>query len=132
MGGNRGKLKKGLEMPVKGTILVVDNEFDQLTMMREILQRMGYEAKLTDNWQDALTMVENEAFNAIFIDLIMPEIEGTELCEQIKALRPSVPVIAFSGHAHLYSAEQMERAGFDSTIGKPATIEEIKAILDSL
>lgn len=119
-------------MPVKGTILVVDNESDQLNMMREILQRVGYGAKLADNSQDALKMVENEAFNAVFIDLIMPDIEGTELCEQIKAIRPSVPVIAFSGHAHLYSAEQMERAGFDSSIRKPATIEEIKAVLEPL
>lgn len=117
-------------MPAKKTILVVDNETDQLNMMQEILQRIGYRAKMADNPQDALKLAEGEAFNAVFIDLIMPEIEGTELCEQIKAIRPTVPVIAFSGHAHLYSAEQMERAGFDGSICKPATIDEIKAVLE--
>ena len=118
-------------MPVKKTILVVDNEADQLIIMREILQRIGYSAQIADNPQDALKMVENEAFSAVFIDLIMPDIDGTELCEKIKCIRPTVPVIAFSGHTHLYSAEQMERAGFDGSIRKPATIEEIKNALCS-
>ncbi|WP_419661692.1 two component system response regulator [Desulfosarcina variabilis str. Montpellier] len=116
-------------MPIKGKILVVDNETDQLNMMREILRRIGYEAKMTDNPEEALKMITTETFSAVFIDLIMPDIEGTDLCEQIKGVCPRVPVFAFSGHTHLYSAEQMERAGFDGSIRKPATIEEIETVL---
>jgi response regulator of citrate/malate metabolism len=66
----------------------------------------------------------------ILIDLIMPEIDGTDLCEQIKQARPDVCVYAYSGHAHLYDPERLVRAGFDGAIGKPATIEEIKAALN--
>ena len=116
-------------MAEKGTILVVDNESDQLDMMKEILGRIGFDAKTTDNPQQALEMVEKQAFSLVIIDLIMPEIDGTELCEQIKQVRPAVCVYAFSGHAHLYSPERLERAGFDGTISKPATMEEIKAAL---
>jgi CheY-like chemotaxis protein len=117
-------------MTAKETILVVDNESDQLIIMQEILERIGYEAKMAETPEDALKMVENEAFRAVFVDLIMPEIDGTELCEQIKAICPAVPVIAFSGHTHLYRAEQLERAGFDGSIRKPASIEEIKTVLE--
>ncbi|MBC2712364.1 MAG: response regulator [Desulfosarcina sp.] len=116
-------------MAEKGIILVVDNESDQLDMMKEILGRIGFDAKTTDNPQQALEMVEKQAFSLVIIDLIMPEIDGTELCEQIKRVRPAVSVYAFSGHAHLYSPERLERAGFDGTINKPATMEEIKAAL---
>ncbi|MCB2148262.1 MAG: response regulator [Deltaproteobacteria bacterium] len=116
-------------MAEKGTILVIDNESDQLEMMKEILGRIGFDAKTTDNPQQALAMVEKQAFSLIFIDLIMSEIDGMDLCEQIKQVRPSVCVYAFSGHAHLYSPERLERAGFDGAIGKPATMEEIKAVL---
>ena len=116
-------------MPAKGTILIVDNETDQLIIMREMMQRIGYRAKIADNSQDALNLAESVTFSAVIIDLIMPEIDGTELCEQIKGLQPAVPVIAFSGHAHLYRPEQLERAGFDGSIRKPATIEEIKSAL---
>jgi CheY-like chemotaxis protein len=116
-------------MAEKGCILVVDNESDELEMMQEVLERIGFDAKTTDNPQQALEMVENHAFNLIFIDLIMSEIDGTDLCEQIKQVRPDACVYAFSGHAHLYSSERLEQAGFDGAIGKPATRAEIKAAL---
>jgi CheY-like chemotaxis protein len=117
-------------MAEKGTILVVDNESDQLEMMQEVLRRIGFDARTTDDPQQALKMVENHAFNLIFIDLIMSEIEGTELCEQIKRIRPDVCIYAYSGHTHLYDPERLARSGFDGAIGKPATIEEIKTALN--
>ena len=117
-------------MAEKETILVVDNESDQLEMMQEILGRVGFDARTTDNPQRALEMVENHAFSLIFVDLIMFEIDGTDLCEQIKQIRPDACVYAYSGHAHLYSPERLERAGFDGAISKPATMEEIKAALN--
>lgn len=117
-------------MVEKGTILVVDNESDQLEMMREILGRIGFDARTTDDPQRALEMVKQDTFSLVFIDLIMPDIDGTELCEQIKRLRPALNVYAYSGHAHLYSSERLARAGFDGTINKPATMDELKAALN--
>lgn len=111
------------------SILVVDNESDQLAMMKRILARIGYEAKTADNPHDALKMVKEEAFGMVLVDLIMPEIDGTELCEQIKQICPAVRVFAFSGHTHLYTPEQLERAGFTGTIDKPASIEAIRVAL---
>lgn len=117
-------------MVEKGTILVIDNESDQLEMMREILGRIGFDARTTDDPQRALEMVKQDTFSLVFIDLIMPDIDGTELCEQIKRLRPALNVYAYSGHAHLYSSERLARAGFDGTINKPATMDELKAALN--
>ncbi len=114
-------------MVAKGTILVVDNESDQLEMMKGILERIGLQAWTTDSPQRALKMVREQAFNLVFIDLIMPDIDGTELCEQIKRIQPDTGIYAYSGHAHLYRPEQLQRAGFAGTINKPATMDEIKA-----
>ena len=117
-------------MAAKGTVLVVDNESDQLEMMKALLRHIGVEAHTTDNPRMALEMVTRQAFRLVFIDLIMPEIDGTELCAQIKRIRPATTVWAYSGHAHLYRPEQLERAGFAGTLGKPATTDELKAVLD--
>jgi CheY-like chemotaxis protein len=117
-------------MAEKETILVVDNESDQLEMMKEVLGRIGFDATITDNPEEALQLVVNHAFSLIFIDLIMSEVDGTDLCEQIKRVRPDTCIYAFSGHAHLYGPERLERAGFDGVIGKPATMDEIKTALD--
>ena len=116
-------------MAAKGTILVVDNEVDQLEMMKGILERIGYETGITDNPIQALEMVKAKAFDLVFIDLIMPEVDGTDLCEQIKRIRPETGIYAYSGHAHLYSPDRLERVGFAGTINKPATIQEIKKAL---
>ena len=113
-------------MVAKGTILVVDNESDQLELMKAILGRIGFEARTTDNPQEALKMVSQQSFNLVFIDLIMPDIDGTELCEQIKRIKPETGIYAFSGHAHLYRPEQLQRAGFAGTINKPATMDDIQ------
>ena len=116
-------------MAAKGTILVVDNEVDQLEMMKGILERIGYEARTTDNPRKALQMVRTQAFDLVFIDLIMPDVDGTDLCEQIKRIRPETGIYAYSGHAHLYSPEKLERVGFAGTINKPATMQELKIAL---
>lgn len=117
-------------MAAKGTILVVDNEVDQLEMMKGILERIGYEADTTDDPEQALEMVKAKAFTLVLIDLIMPEVDGTDLCEQIKHLRPETGIYAYSGHAHLYGLDRLERAGFTGTINKPATMQEIRKAID--
>jgi len=116
-------------MAAKGTILVVDNEVDQLEMMKGILERIGYAARITDSPRQALEMVKAKAFDLVFIDLIMPEVDGTDLCEQIKRIRPETGIYAYSGHAHLYGPDRLERVGFAGTINKPATMQEIKKAL---
>ena len=111
------------------SVLVVDNEPDQLAMMKEILERIGCTVETTDNPYEALQWVARETFDLMVIDLIMPEIDGTELCERIKRIRPGLCVFAYSGHGHLYDHDRLRRAGFDGTINKPATISEIAAAL---
>ena len=111
------------------TILVVDNEFDQLEMMKDILARIGFNALTTDDPRQAVEWVRKQNVGMVLIDLIMPDLDGTELCEQIKRLRPDIRIYAYSGHVHLYPPERLHRAGFDGTINKPATMEEIKSVL---
>ncbi len=114
-------------MAVNASILVVDNETDHLAIMKATLGRMGFDAWVTDSPQQALDWVTTHPFRLVIIDLIMPDIDGTDLCEQIKQMRPALSVYAFSGHVHLYGRERLKRIGFDGTIAKPATMEEIRA-----
>jgi CheY-like chemotaxis protein len=117
-------------MTANDSILVVDNEIDHLEIMKATLGRMGFDAWATDSPSQALDWVTAHPFRLAIIDLIMPDVDGTELCEQIKRIRPSVSVFAFSGHVHLYGRRRLKRIGFDGTIAKPATMEEVKAAVD--
>jgi CheY-like chemotaxis protein len=119
-------------MAANASILVVDNEIDHLEIMKETLRRIGYDAWTTDSPQQALDWVADHPFRLVIMDLIMPDVDGTDLCEQIKQIRPAISIFAFSGHAHLYGQERLERIGFDGTIGKPSTMEEIRTAVSQV
>ena len=113
-------------MAGKKKILVIDNEIDQLQIMKDILERYGYIAIVSDDWQKAMTALMNDNYDLVISDLIMPDIEGPELCEKIKALYPGTKVLAFSGHIGLYGREKLKRSGFDGVIHKPLSISDVR------
>lgn len=106
-------------------VLVVDNEKDHLDVMRQILRTLGYNVFVAENSQTAITMVQSRNIPVVITDLIMPDMEGTELCETIKRLDPDTVVFAYSGHARLYDPERLERAGFEGYISKPVIIDQV-------
>lgn len=108
-------------------ILVVDNEEDQGRMIALILVGLGYEARAVSSGAAALEVLRNAAVHLVLTDLIMPEMDGTELCEQIKRIRPDVKVYGISGYAELYDDEKLRNSGFDGMIPKPIGINELKA-----
>ena len=111
-------------------ILVVDNEHDHLDVMRQILENLGYSALVAEDAQSALALMKRHNIPVVITDLIMPDMEGTELCEIIKRLHPETLVYAYSGHARLYEAEKLERAGFEGCISKPVIIEQVAQIME--
>lgn len=117
-------------MPGK-MILVVDNEEDQRRMMKKILGRIGYEVRLAADGQAAIALTRDHEFHFIILDLIMPDMEGPELCERIKETSPRSPIYALSGYIELYDEEKLKRAGFDGLISKPVRIDALKQLLDA-
>ena len=113
-------------------ILVVDNEEDQLDMMKSLLGRMGYQVVLAQNCDTALDLVAKNRFALIITDLIMPDKDGMELCEQIKTLSPGTTIYVFSGHIDLYEPEKIKRAGFDGYLRKPIEVEQLKREIEKV
>jgi two-component system nitrogen regulation response regulator GlnG len=111
-------------------VLVIDNEEDQLAIMREIIENAGYQVTTVDNVSEALRWVEEGQFDLVLTDLIMPDMEGTELCERIKSIRSDIIVYAFSGHLKLYDMHKLERAGFSGYIAKPVGIKEVEQAIE--
>ncbi len=111
-------------------VLVVDNEQDHLDVMRQILEGMGYSVLVAQDAQSAVAAVNEHNIPVAITDLIMPDMEGTELCETIKRLSPNTIVFAYSGHTRLYDAERLERAGFEGCISKPVIIEQVAQIIN--
>jgi CheY-like chemotaxis protein len=115
--------------PIK--ILVVDNEEDQRRLMSVILTQFGYTVKAVSSAEAALKSIDSEMYHLIITDLIMPEMDGTELCERIKRIRPDAKVYAISGYIGLYADNKLEQFGFDGIIKKPISMNSLKETIES-
>ncbi|MFH0996808.1 MAG: response regulator [Pseudomonadota bacterium] len=114
--------------PIK--ILVVDNEEDQRRLISIILTKFGYSVKTVSSAEAALIDINSADYKLIITDLIMPEMDGTELCERIKRIRPKAKVYAISGHAELYDDNKLAQFGFDGVIQKPVSMNRLKETVE--
>ena len=109
-------------MEKKGKILVVDDEQIILTAFQIELQDAGHDVKIALSGREALELISQEGFDIVYTDLIMPEMNGTELCQKIKKITPQTEVILFSGNP--YEVEEqlgafIEAGGRDEMLRKP-------------
>ena len=112
----------------KGKILVVDDEPLILTFFRRLFEGIGYDVKTAQDGPEALALVGKETFDIVYTDLVMPEMNGAELCKQIKGIAPRTIVILLSGHpGHIskYVLDFLKAGGRDEILRKPVTEEEI-------
>jgi len=106
-------------------ILVVDDE----TAIREMLERAftkaGYTVVLAASGEEALSILEKENIQVIFLDLNLPGMDGLELCRHIRRDRPVACIYAMTGYASLFELSACRRAGFDDYFRKPIKLRSL-------
>ena len=106
-------------------ILLVDDHQTNLMILEVVLEGI-YETLSCQTGQEALQIMEREAIDLVITDLKMPGMDGFELTQKIRQIRPKVPVIAISAHTGLLENFREYKAGFDDFIAKPFSIENLK------
>ena len=95
----------GEEMKVKKTILCVDDNEQNLSVRKVILETRGYRVVACNNGQDALAAFRQGGIDLVLSDLLMPGLDGTELIAHIKSEAPCLPAILFSGKIKVYEKD---------------------------
>ena len=113
-----------------GRILFVDDEEIQRESMKDILRMLGYDVELAENGGEALEIFQKEAFPLIITDLAMPDMDGTQLCRQIRKINETAVIYAFSGYLADVASDRLKSAGFDGHLSKPAKIEVLKHAIE--
>jgi DNA-binding NtrC family response regulator len=106
-------------------VLLVDDEEDFLDVMAERMRARGIEVSTTTSATHALEMVEEESFDAIVMDLMMPELEGTEALKAIKNKKRELQVILLTGYVTLEQVIQAMRLGAMDIIEKPPDLDAL-------
>ena len=106
-------------------ILIVDDERAIRYSLKEILEMEGYQVETAENGQEGLQMAEKEKYDAIFCDIKMPEMDGTEMLAKVIEEGIETPVVMVSGHADISTAVDCIKKGAFDFIEKPLDLNRI-------
>jgi len=116
-------------------VLLVDDEKDFLEIMAERMAARGMEVSTTDSAEDALKMVIAESYDAVIVDLMMPEMDGFKALKLFKKSRPDLSIILLTANVPEETRLEAIRLGALDVIEKPADlnlltrkIEEARAL----
>jgi DNA-binding response OmpR family regulator len=108
------------------SILVVDDEPNILSAVEPILQAQGYHVTVARSAVEALKYTEQTIFDIVLTDLSMPMIDGFQMIEEIRRLRPDIGIILFSGNAQRSDLIEALHMRVDDFLEKPVTGKELK------
>ena len=123
----------------KQTVLIVDDEPDFVTMLKQDFQSEGYAVEVAYNGVEAIQKVKQSPPDIIVLDIMMPEKDGFAVCSELKnddryADIPIILLTAVSDHvsSSQYSHSQALDVEADDFLSKPASFEEILESIRSL
>lgn len=104
-------------------ILVVDDESAVVSMLKAMLEGLGYLVETAGGSADALEMFRGspERFDLVLTDLTMPKMTGIQLARELLDIRESIPIILCTGHGHLIAESEAKKMGMKALLVKPVT-----------
>jgi two-component system chemotaxis response regulator CheY len=112
-------------------VLVVDDQQTMRGIARQILKRLGIvQVELAANGEAALEVMKSKKFDAIISDLNMPEMDGAQLAEQVKAHPVLKATPFFLATSEKYHGE-VDGSNIDHFVTKPFSVTDLKAAFES-
>jgi DNA-binding NtrC family response regulator len=112
-------------------VLIVDDDPVQRRLSEATLTRAGFSVVCVDNGKDALARLENEAFSAILLDMMMPGIDGAGVLSGLAQLGVATPVVVQTAQGSIDAAVRMVRAGAFDFLVKPVAPDRLIASIQS-
>src|SRR5262249_14978612 len=117
-------------MKAKKTILCVDDNEQLLSIRKVILETRGYRVLTATSAGEALNIFKAGGIDLVLTDLVMPEVDGTELIDRIKAISPETPAILFSGKIRIFERDTRADVFLPKGMYAPAELmERIRLLL---
>jgi DNA-binding NtrC family response regulator len=114
----------------KKLILIVEDDPNVGESIRLLLKKKGYALRLASNGKEALHLFRREMVDLVITDLVMPKMDGIELLEAVKALKPETEVIVISAQGTIEKAVQAMKLGAFDFIEKPINPRVISWVVE--
>ena len=119
-------------LPEELSILLAEDNLINQKVAQSIFKNIGYEIDIARNGKEAVEMVKNDKYDIVFMDLLMPEMDGYQATEQIRKSGYTIPVIAMSADENEETRTEAQKVGMNDYLMKPARVESIKQLLIKL
>ena len=106
-------------------ILIIDDERGIRNTLKEILADEGHEVEVAENGKQGLEMAQAKAYDLIFSDIKMPEMDGMELLTALREAEIDCPVVMISGHGTIETAVECIKKGAFDFIIKPIDLNRL-------
>ena len=117
---------------VKHVLVAEDNQVNQL-VARKILEKLGCTCEIAVNGVECLRLLEEQTFDLVLMDCMMPEMDGLEATRQIRASGAnyaSIPIVAFTANDIADELQKCLDAGMNDYMSKPVNIERLTEVLN--
>jgi len=114
------------------TIMLVDDDPQLRRVVSMFFELEGYNVVQAEDGREAIDMLTEYVPDVILLDLIMPEVTGTEVCQHVRASKrlKEIPVVVFT--AAEMKEEELTAAGADRFISKPYSLEGLRRVVRTL
>ncbi len=106
-------------------ILIVDDDINLCTVLRDELTEVGYDADFVNNGDSALDYLSRKKVDLILLDLKMPGKDGFDVLRELKIKKISFKVIVLTAYADVKSAIDSAKLGATDFISKPYDLDEL-------
>ena len=114
-------------------ILLIDDDEATRRSLSLFLTELGHDVTCASDGREGLNLFNKETYHLVFSDIMMPNMDGFELLNHIKAGKNSMVDIVFvTGHGDIESSIKALRAGAYDYLQKPVNIEELAAVVDRI
>ncbi|ALR15161.1 hybrid sensor histidine kinase/response regulator [Vibrio natriegens] len=121
------ELKVGEHAP---TVLIVDDKEVQRTLVQLYLKQLGVQCLQANNGANAIEMIQSHKVDLVLMDVQMPVMNGFDASQRIKAISPSVKVIALSGESGDLELAQISKL-MDGRLNKPTTLNALREVIQT-
>jgi DNA-binding NtrC family response regulator len=116
----------------KTLILVVDDYFADRETLKAILEERGYRVVTAETGAETLARVKEKHFDIIFLDIRLPDVDGTQIFEQVKGIDSEVAVIMMTGYSEEELVRRAVSQGAYTCIYKPFDVEKILTLVGKI